>query len=269
LAILGFLQASGKNVAIPHYEKVAEIPFTFERRRSGSIVRGVTGKIILICKGATEEVLALCTLVHDGAKTVTLDAQWRQALSRRVSRLNSEGYRVILVATKEVNGYEYDDGEQLQSIESGMTLEGLLTFLDPPKDDAAISIEPLRSLGVDVKVLTGDNLGVALRVCQSLNFVNDVEEGHAQAITGPDLARLEGTDEFDEVAKTCKVFAKLMPNQKGQIVMSLREIGHCVGMLGDEINDCVALRFADVGISVDSGASIAKDCADGEDGAYP
>ena len=97
-----------------------------------------------------------------------------------------------------------------------MTVEGLLTILDPPKEDAAPSIQRLQTLGVEVKVLTGDNLGVAMKVCRSLNLVQEAEEGAVQAINGPDLAKLEGTDEYDEVLKKCQVFAKLTPNQKGE-----------------------------------------------------
>ena len=89
-----------------------------------------------------------------------------------------------------------------------------------------------------------------------------MEEGEIQAITGPELARVEDPIAFGHLVKHCKVFAKLTPTQKGQVVMSLKGQGEVVGMLGDGINDCVALRFADAGISVDSGMNVAKDCAD-------
>lgn len=155
-----------------------------------------------------------------------------------------------------------EDDDDLDGLDFNMIVEGFLTFLDPPKDDARSSIGRLQELGVDVRVLTGDNLAVAMKVCRSLDLVKDADEGNIQAITGPDLARLEDADEFHRVVKHCKIFAKLTPSQKGQVVMSLKGQGEVVGMLGDGINDCVALRFADVGISVDTGASIAKDCSD-------
>jgi Mg2+-importing ATPase len=99
-------------------------------------------------------------------------------------------------------------------------------------------------------------------VCRSLNIANPDLEGGLRAITGPELAQLEVAD-FHENVQNCTIFAKLTPTQKGEVVMSLKEAGHqTVGMLGDGINDCVALRDADVGISVDSAVNIAKDCAD-------
>jgi Mg2+-importing ATPase len=96
-----------------------------------------------------------------------------------------------------------------------MVLEGFLTFLDPPKDDAEAAIARLQKLGVEVKALSSDNIGVAVNVCQSLDLVKKVDEENIQAITGPDLAKLEGIKEFDRVVKHCKIFAKLTPAQKG------------------------------------------------------
>jgi len=241
---------------------VAEIPFNFESRRSSSIVATAAGKILLICKGAFEEVFSLCTHIRVGNNVLALGEDHRQNLTKRAANFNSDGYRVILVATREVHNYELDEELQVEGLDTRMTVEGLLTFLDPPKDDAKASIQRLQELGVDVRVLTGDNLGVALKVCRTLNLVQEVEEGEVQAITGPELARVEDPIAFDRVVKYCKVFAKLTPTQKGEVVMSLKGQGEVVGMLGDGINDCVALRFADAGISVDSGMNVAKDCAD-------
>ncbi|PHH81795.1 hypothetical protein CDD82_7837 [Ophiocordyceps australis] len=272
-AILNHRIVDDQKVNIASYEKVAAIPFTFERRRSACIVRGVTGQNLLICKGAFDEVLALCSSVRQGGVAIPIDAEHRRVLSDKSTVLSRQGYRVLLVAEKTLaqgqgtdNTFDdssdsFEDG--IDSLERNMTLEGMLSFIDPPKDDAAESIAQLKALGVQVKVLTGDNLPVALNVCQSLGLLDDEQvEDDIQAITGPELALLEDTAELNETVAKCRVFAKLTPGQKAIVVGSLKSAGHCVGMLGDGVNDCMALRKADVGISVDSGASVAKDCAD-------
>ncbi|KAM0326327.1 hypothetical protein ACHAQA_006927 [Verticillium albo-atrum] len=261
-AIIKYRNEVAKDIDIPFYEEVAVIPFTFERRRAASIIRGFTKVQMLICKGAFDEVLGLCTRVRRGIQDEAIDSSTRQALIAEAGRLAETGYRVLLVATKQVPNFIVDDEDSLEDIESGMTLEGMLTFLDPVKDDAAESVARLQASGVEVKILTGDNLGVAVNICQAINLVDIIEQDDIQAITGPELAQFEGTDEYDKMVLKYKVFAKLTPNQKAQIINRLKKAGHCVGMLGDGVNDCIALRAADVGVSVDSGTRAAKDSAD-------
>lgn len=264
LAIRNHNLDDGKAVSVAQYEKLAAIPFTFERRRSSCIVRGATGQNLLICKGAFDEVLGLCTSVRQGGVAVPLDAEKQSFLLELSDALNKKGYRVLLAAEKQLFGIDEASEDGLEGLETCMTLEGMLSFIDPPKEDARESISQLKALGVRVKVLTGDNLPVALNVCQTLGLLsaNDETDDDVQAVTGPQLAQIEDTPEFDAVVMTCTVFAKLTPLQKALVVGSLRRAGNCVGMLGDGINDCMALRRADVGISVDSGTSVAKGCAD-------
>ncbi|KAF4998679.1 hypothetical protein FGRMN_3005 [Fusarium graminum] len=264
-AILNFRLPKGE-VSVAHYEQVRVIPFDFERRRSGCIVKGITGFNLLIIKGAFEEVLARCSSMRSHGKVEQLNAEslqlWRQLAMQR----NENGYRVLLVATKPLDKtYLVETGiDDLDTVETNMILEGMIIFSDPPKDDAKDAIASLAERGVQVKVLTGDSLPVALNICNSLALIQRGEavDDDLHAISGPDLALLEGSEEFDHVVKRCTVFAKVTPKQKSLIVVSLQKAGHCVGMLGDGINDCTALRDADVGISVDSGAGVAKDCAD-------
>jgi Mg2+-importing ATPase len=241
-------------------ERISEISFDFEKRRSSAIIRNTSGKVILICKGAFEEILSLCNKISVGVEMKTLDRARSRNIFQRAHAKNDDGYRVLAVATRTLSSVDLDEDDRLGDLESDMTFEGLLTFLDPPKEDAADSITALQNLGVEVKVLTGDNLRIASRVCRSLNIASRDLEGGLRAITGPELARLEG--DFHETVRSCTIFAKLTPTQKGDVVMSLKKTGQVVGMLGDGINDCVALRDADVGISVDSAVNVAKDCAD-------
>ncbi|CZR54868.1 related to PMR1-Ca++-transporting P-type ATPase located in Golgi [Phialocephala subalpina] len=277
---LGYINAfhqSGKENSIDHAiishaladdklntgEKFGEIPFTFESRRSSCIIKADNGALKLICKGAFEEVLSLCSRVRLHGQVLHLDDERRKAMSKIAGEFNNDGYRVILVATRTISAFQIEDEDGIPLLDVNMIAEGFLTFLDPPKPDAKESIARLKELGVDVRVLTGDNLAVAMKACRSLELFKhgEVDEDNVHAITGSDLARLEG-DEYDKVVKRCKIFAKLTPSQKGEVIMSLKKQDNVVGMLGDGINDCVALRFADVGISVDTGANVAKECAD-------
>jgi Mg2+-importing ATPase len=147
--------------------KVGE-PFNFESRRSSCIIRTPTRMLMLICKGAFEEVFSLCTRIRVGTEAVRLNDEHRQRLSKKAGAFNADGYRVILVATREVLDHEMEDDDNLEGLDLNMIIEGFLTFLDLPKDDAKASIARLQELGVDVRVLTGDNLAVAMKVCRSL-----------------------------------------------------------------------------------------------------
>ncbi|KAK3362402.1 magnesium-translocating P-type ATPase [Lasiosphaeria hispida] len=255
-------------------EWVADIPFQFEKRISGSVVRTSQGNLLAIVKGAIEEILATSETIRQNNSIVALtDAHKAEMLSRAL-QYNDDGYRVLGIASKTVgpsdtNGENDPDEEVAEMIadDYGLDLvfEGLLTFLDPPRDDSAAAIASLQQLGVEVKVLTGDNERVALKICRDLNlFSPDIEAG-LQSASGLSLSRLS-QEAFASTAQHSTIFAKLTPSQKGQIVVSLKQ--HCnsaaspVGMFGDGINDCTALRFADVGISVSSAAPAAKDCAD-------
>jgi Mg2+-importing ATPase len=246
---------------IPIGEKVIEIPFNFEKRRSTAIVRDEYGQLSMICKGAFEEILSLCTRIRLGDNIFELDEAQRHRLLQKANDYNEKGYRVLAVATNHVDPIDIKNEKFIEYVENYSILEGLLTFLDPPKDDAAESIAALQASGVEVKVLTGDSLRIAANVCRSLNLHGPDPEIGIHSVTGPELAQM-GPEDFKEMVKRCTIFAKLTPKQKGEVIKCLKLDGHAVGMLGDGINDCVALRMADVGISVNTAVNVAKDCAD-------
>ncbi len=132
---------------------------------------------------------------------------------------------------------------------------GYIAFLDPPKDSAREAIAALAAKGVQIKILTGDNEVITRKICREVK----VEIGNI--LLGKQIEQM--TDqELAGVADRTTVFAKLTPAQKGRIVEALHLNGHVVGFLGDGINDSAALKAADVGISVDTAADIAKESAD-------
>ncbi|BDB72038.1 magnesium-translocating P-type ATPase [Comamonas thiooxydans] len=239
-----------------NYRKVDEIPFDFQRRRMSVVVAERNHHHELICKGAVEEVLQVCTHIRDsgrdGDTLLPLTPERREQVRAVTEGLNSEGLRVVAVAMKEVppdkNTYGIAD-------EAELTLIGYVAFLDPPKESTQAAIAALLQHGVAVKVLTGDNELVARKVCRDVGLQVD------EAIVGNDIEAMDEA-QLRRTVESHLLFARLTPLHKERIVRALRANGHVTGFMGDGINDAPALRAADIGISVDSGVDIAREAAD-------
>jgi len=238
------------------HAKIAELPFDFERRLLSVVVYDEEKVARMITKGAPEETLRKCIYLRRNGVEADLGIHEHYELEKLHTLLNEQGMRVVAVASKCIS---LDKAPEIgMEDENGLTFEGFLTFLDPPKEDASEAIADLRAYGVAVKILTGDNVAAARTVACKIGLLDDIVDEHV--ISGPELAELDETTFHDKV-ETCTVFAKLKPLQKQEIVRALIRNGHSVGFLGDGINDAPALRSADVGISVDTGTSIAKHAA--------
>jgi P-type Mg2+ transporter len=234
------------------YHKFDEIPFDFVRRRM-SVIIAETGKDhVLICKGAVEEVLKVCTQLKVNDKILPMDDSVHTRVADLQQKLNSDGLRVIAVAYKTI---PLDRSHCAIADESDLILLGNIAFLDPPKDSAAQALKALKRNGVEVKILTGDNEIITRKICR------DVGLPVQNVLLGSDIDSL-ADDKLAEVAATTTIFAKFSPTQKAKIIQVLRKSGNIVGYMGDGINDAAALREADVGISVDTAADVAKESAD-------
>ena len=220
------------------YDRLDLIPFDHLRRMTSVLVRETDGTRLLITKGSPEDVLRLCVDTPPHAQTL-LDEQFET------------GARVVAVATRSVTGVTRIEPAD----EKELTLRGFLIFLDRPKADARDSLAKLASLGIMVKVATGDNAKVAEKVCADLGMLSGgtLTGAHIDAMSDPELAA---------AAREASIFARVSPEQKARLIRLLRESGGAVGFLGDGVNDALALHSADIGISVDSGTDVAKDAAD-------
>ena len=251
LAVIAKQEELGAEPLMANYSKVDEVPFDFERRRMSVVVSDPTGKTQMVTKGAVEEMLDCCAWAEQGGRVLPLTPELRRSVLAQADSLNARGMRVIAVAQK---SNPAPVGQFSAADEQEMVLIGFLAFLDPPKKTAPAAIRALHSYGVEVKVLTGDNEKVTAAICAQVGLpVSQVLLGaDIDAMTDQELARR---------AVEVSVFAKLSPAQKARIVRLLRENGHCVGYMGDGINDAAALRAADVSISVDTAVDIAKESA--------
>jgi Mg2+-importing ATPase len=253
-AILDHEELEERLKAKEKYRKIDEIPFDFLRRRMSVIVEDQTGLNTLICKGAVDEVMRLCTRVNLHGELVAVEPEHDVKRRQIADDLNGQGFRVIALAYKEMPGSS-DDPVYSVKDESDLILLGFLAFLDPPKDTAAEALKRLHGLNVDVKVLTGDNEIITAYICREVGMPveNLLLGSRIEAMSETDLA---------EAASATSVFARLAPAHKERVIRSLQSKGHVVGFMGDGINDAPALKAADVGISVDSAVDIAKESSD-------
>ncbi|KAF9517656.1 hypothetical protein BS47DRAFT_1371289 [Hydnum rufescens UP504] len=286
----------GEDITIEEWEKLSEVPFDATRRLLSVLVTrvraGADEKGFLITKGAVEEVLDRCTRIFDNSSsanlnqfklgtdgTSSLTTDHRTQILEMAERFNGDGLRLVAVACKSAVAMHpvSVDAED----ENDLVFVGFVGFLDPLKPDAADAIAKLTQLGVQVRILTGDVPAVAAKVARDLGILPSATPSPDHVaipmeppidvkdliLTGSQLAALSADaadlEAFDQALERCLIFAKMSPHQKLQIVEALRRGGtKAVAFLGDGVNDALAIRAADVGISVDSGTEIAKEAAD-------
>lgn len=247
-------EAKAHDINSSKYIKIDEIPFDFKRRRMSVVVKDIeTGKAILICKGAAEEVFDHSSRYLKDGSLKPLDEKHLGNRKRLVTELNEDGFRVVGLAYKEV-----DPERTVFSIEdeNDLIFKGYLGFLDPPKETAAEALKIMVEMGITPKILTGDNAIITANICRQVGL-----DDHGHIVTSEEIDA-QSDEEFALTVEKYNVFAKLNPMQKERIVSTLRTNGHVVGFMGDGINDAPALKSADVGISVDSAVDVAKESAD-------
>jgi Mg2+-importing ATPase len=214
------------------------IPFDHQRRRASVLVQDGEHDPMMVMKGAPEDVMRCCDDLPASAQSL-VDQQF------------DAGGRVIAIATRRIPGRTTIGTED----ERGMALAGFLVFLDRPKANAKAPLERLASLGITVKLATGDNARVAEKVCTDLGIIS------GGTLTGGQMEAMSDA-QLVVAAEESTIFARVSPEQKSRLISALRANGRAVGFLGDGVNDALALHQADLGISVDTATDVAKDAAD-------
>jgi P-type Mg2+ transporter len=233
------------------YHKLGELPFDFQRRCLGILVGRPDGSPLLVTKGAPEAILERSASVRTRDGVVALDGEHRSRIVELIAAAAAEGDRAVAVASRtDVPLTNLDPAS-----ETALVFEGLLLFSDPPKADIGATLDDLRTLGVALKVVTGDSEVVARAVAQRVGLPVD------GVLTGDEIQSLSHTA-FSARADRTTIFARVDPDQKLRVIRALQERGAVVGYLGDGINDAPPLHHADVGISVDNGTDVARAAAD-------
>lgn len=237
---------------IQDYAKVDEIPYDFIRKRLSIVVEenGTVHK--LISKGALQNILSVCTKVQIGDEEINLGEEEQKRIQSNFEMWSAQGYRVLGVAIKFLRNQQRCYSKEC---ESDMVFIGFLLFFDPPKEGVLETIQVLAKMGVNLKVITGDNQLVAKHLGQIIGL------GDIKILTGTYLDNLH-EDALLHVVEETAIFAEVDPNQKERIILALKKRGHVVGYMGDGINDAPSLHSADVGISVANAVDVAKESAD-------
>ena len=239
-----------KKIDLSGYRKLDEIPYDFLRKRL-SIVAVLNNAHMMITKGALANILEVCSSVEtkDG-KTVEISSM-KDIIQKHFEEFSNLGYRTLGIAYRNLPA----DSLINKTDEKDMIFLGFLTLFDPPKANILDTINRLKNLGVSLKIITGDNHLVAASLSKKMGLSD------TKIISGPEIRQMSDSALLRSVGST-DVFAEIEPNQKERIIIAMRKAGNVVGYMGDGINDASALHAADVGISVDTAADVAKEAAD-------
>jgi P-type Mg2+ transporter len=242
-----------QHIDVSAWKKIDEVPFDFERRRVSVLLDKGEGRLLIV-KGASEEIIGLCTHYEEqGSEAqLALDQDSRERIHGEHIALEKEGFRVLGIAWRKVAA---DHPHAVIGDEAELVFAGFAGFLDPPKESAGAALAALKDCGVTVKIVTGDSELVTQHVCAQLNIP---VEG---VLTGKEIAQMDDSALRVRVGKA-NLFCRVNPSQKDRVILALKARGHVVGYLGDGINDAPSLHSADVGLSVDSAVDVAKEAAD-------
>jgi Mg2+-importing ATPase len=228
--------------------RLDEIPYDFTRKRLTVLIRDHQ-ETLMVTKGALTNVLEICTTAERPDGIVVPLAELRDQILERFCYLGYQGYRVLGLATRSTSLAQVQATD-----EANFCFIGFLVFVDPIKPSIVRTIHDLKTLGISLKVITGDNRIVARSVGHQVGFAEP------RLITGEQIGQLNSL-ELRLAAAEADIFAEVEPEQKERIVRALKETGKIVGFLGDGINDAPALHAADIGISVSKAVDVAREAA--------
>jgi Mg2+-importing ATPase len=233
------------------FMKIDEIPFDFGRRRL-SVAVSHGPEHTLISKGAPEEMIRICSSVERNGTVTPLTHEDKDEISVLYDAKSAEGFRTLAVCEKNLemgqNIFTVDD-------EQDMTLLGLVTFIDPPKESAFESVRKLCEAGVELKILTGDNELVTRKIATLIGL--EIRG----ALSGTEVEQMD-LQALSRVIEEVTICCRMTPVQKNRVINALKQNGHVIGFMGDGINDAPSLREADVGISVQNAVDIARESSD-------
>lgn len=246
---LGFKQADLKQ----EFPRLFEQPFDSDRKRMTTLHK-INRQLTVFTKGATDELLPLCTNIMTAQGVRKITAQDKKQIAHLSHQMQADALRVLGFATKVIPNMP----EQEANLENNLTFIGVVGMIDPPRQEVAASVKTCREAGIRTIMITGDHKVTALAIAKKLNIYQPGD----LAISGTELDQMSDA-ELDQAVEKATVFARVSPADKLRIIQSLKRNGEVTAMTGDGVNDSPALKAADIGVAMGvTGTDVAKDVAD-------
>jgi Ca2+-transporting ATPase len=237
------------------YSRVAEIPFSSERRLMTTVHDTPSGRQVAYVKGSPERVLELCKFIYLKGEKKRLDQKLRSELLGKNEEMASQALRVLGMAYRELPDSisSYDE----ENLEKNLVFVGFMGMLDPPREEAKEAVKVCEKARIRVVMITGDHKLTAVTIAKELGILKT-----EQALTGEEL-EAKSNEEFEEIVESVRVFARVSPEHKLRIVKVLKKKGHVVAMTGDGVNDAPAVKQADIGVAMGiTGTDVTKEASD-------
>ena len=261
--------------ALGKLDRVAEVPFTSERKRMAVIGKDSSdnGNLSVYAKGAPDVLLGYCTRIAVGDAVRPMTEGDRQEILATVERLSGEAYRTLGEAYRPLGttsladipgiktnaaGQVTDISEQSNVIERDLIWAGMVGIIDPPRTEVRDSVAEAHRAGIRTVMITGDHPLTAARIASDLGII---EKG-GKALTGDQLDAMPDEAAFDKATSEVSVYARVAPEHKLKIVESLQRQGNIAAMTGDGVNDAPAVKSADIGVAMGiTGTEVTKESA--------
>ncbi|MBS3783308.1 MAG: cation-translocating P-type ATPase [Anaerolineae bacterium] len=259
--------------------RVAEVPFTSERKRMTTVHQSPNGAApaegdaltrllktlpdsdyVVFTKGAVDQLVDICDRVWNEGHVEPLDAAWRERIEVANDGLAQEGMRVLGVAMRPLD--EVPEQAEEGDLETQEIFVGLTGMIDPPRAEVRDAVAECRTAGIRPVMITGDHPLTALHIARDLGIVQEERQGDDQVITGRQLADMP-VEELETRVRDISVYARVSPEHKVKIVEAVKVQGEIVAMTGDGVNDAPALKRADIGVAMGiTGTDVSKEASD-------
>ncbi|HLP27979.1 MAG TPA: HAD-IC family P-type ATPase [Candidatus Didemnitutus sp.] len=256
LVVLGSKASITREVENELMPLVDMLPFSSDNQYMATLHRNNDGMRIYM-KGGVEAVAQRCdVMLGPDGEHVPVD---RAQIHRAAESMSSQGWRVLTCAHKNIQAHQHSISHD--DVAGGFVFCGLVSMIDPPREEARSAISECQRAGIKVKMITGDHASTAATIASDLGLQGKEESGKLVSLTGAQLSTMS-QEEFDAAAEDVAVFARVSPEQKLRLVESMQGRGHVVAMTGDGVNDAPALKAANIGIAMgQSGTDVAKDAS--------